>query len=206
MVDAYVVKRSWTSRKTGITKEYETFVCKTCNLQNASDRYERTHGRRPRPEPQIPDDPMTLAYTAGLFDGEGSIGIRLQRARHSPEKRYHAVNLAICSTDRALVDWLRATFGGQVNANHKENAARNYKDAWKWILLSRHAAAFLAAVRPYLRVKGPQADVALRLRAVTGPGGRHLLTDAQFAEREALRMELRALNRRGRIPVNESEA
>ena len=197
--DAYAHTNTYT-RKDGTVRSYPVLICRTCVIERSTARYERVHGRRPRPEPNIPGDPMTLSYVAGLFDGEGTVGIRMGRKPGTTEGRFHSVNVAITSTERSLVDWLKETFGGQVNPNHKENADRNYKDAWKWQLLSRHAGAFLEAVRPYLRVKGPQADVALRLRAVTGPGGRIPLTDDQFAERETLRLELRALNRRGRDP------
>jgi len=130
--------------------------------------------------------------------------IRFLKKKGQTEHKYHALAVSITSTDRPLVDWLAETFGGRVTQNHRENAARNYKDAWKWQLLSRHAAAFLQAVRPFLRLKGPQADLAFELRATTGRGRSVVVTDELFAHRERIRADLHTLNRRGRNPIEET--
>lgn len=150
----------------------------------------------------MPTSVAILAYAAGVFDGEGTVGIRLLHKKGQVEKKYHSVTVAITSTDTALTDWLQCHFGGRVNRNHKENADRNYKEAWKWALLSRHAAAFLEAVRPYLILKAQQARIALALRDEMGEGRRVAITPELFAKREALRLELKARNRRGRPPVD----
>ncbi len=126
--------------------------------------------------------------------------IRRLRKKGHKEKRYHSVAVTVTSTDTALTDWLREHFGGTVAQNHRENAARNYKDAWKWQLLARHAGAFLQAVRPYLLIKGRQADVALELRSEMGNGRTNPITPELFARREALAQEMQRLNRRGRDP------
>ena len=41
------------------------------------------------------------------------------------------------------------------------------KGSWyRWTVVSLQAGAFLRAIRPYLRLKGPQADAALQLDAL----------------------------------------
>lgn len=146
----------------------------------------------------MPTDIATLAYAAGIFDGEGSVVIRSMKKKGEDVARYHNVSVSVTSTDTILTDWLSATFGGRVAANHKENAARNYKDAWKWQLLSQQAENFLRAVHPYLKIKVRQADVAFRLRKTTGAGRATPVTDELFSHRESLKAEMKALNRRGR--------
>jgi hypothetical protein len=195
--DAYHYTRTWTSRKTGVVTTYPVVMCKTC-LRLRGEARNRKLGHKARPAPVMPTDIKILCYTAGLFDGEGTVGIRALPKKGDTEKKYHSVMVAITSTDTAVTDWLQAHFGGKINANHKENAARNYKDAWKWSLYARHAAAFLEAIRPYLIVKSEQARVALELRDEMGDGRRVPITPELFARREALAQELRHLNRRGR--------
>lgn len=75
-------------------------------------------------------------------------------------------------------------------------------------MLSAKAGAFLRIVLPYLIIKAPHADAALRFRETTlahpGPpkgrrsgGTANPVTDELFAYRESLRREIQALNRRG---------
>jgi hypothetical protein len=172
--------------------------CRTCAIEH-SKRFSREHYvAHPRPEPQITNDHDVIVYTAGLFDGEGSIIVRLLRKPGKDIARFHNLSLSITSTDRPVIDWLQANFGGRVGAHHGNERQR---DAWKWQLLSRHAEAFLQAVRPYLIIKRPQADLALELRETMGlPGGAPSITPQLFAERERIRQAIKALNRRGRDP------
>jgi hypothetical protein len=203
LADAYLYERTYTSRKTGAQTLYITRVCRECaRLRGVA--HSRKIGQRARPTPVMPTDKVLLAYAAGIFDGEGSVGIRLIKKKGATEAKYHSVTVSITSTDTALTDWLQCHFGGRVNQNHRENADRNYKDAWKWLLLARHAAAFLEAIRPYLIVKAHQARVALELRDLVGAGRATPVTPELFARREALRLELKALNRRGRPADTES--
>lgn len=177
-------------------------ACKICHkAYHEANYYKR--GNKKRPAPRISTDPLTLAYAAGVFDGEGTVGIRCGHYNKNRGRIHHSVTVAITSTDRALIDWLIEHFGGNAGANHAENAARNYKDAWKWTLLAKHAEAFLKAVRPFLIIKGQQADVALELRADLGDGTNTPLTEEVFARREALKQEMHRLNARGRTPITE---
>ena len=199
LADAYIYPRVWISKKTGESRNYSVRVCRTCILERDTAR-NRARGHRARPAPAMPTDPIILAYAAGIFDGEGTVGIRVLRKKGNAEKKYHSVVVAITSTEPVLTNWLQINFGGRVNPAHKENAARNYKDAWKWTLLARHAAAFLTAIYPYLLVKRPQADVALELRAEMGDGHRKPIDADLFVKRDALKQEMHRLNRRGRDP------
>ena len=50
-----------------------------------------------------------LAYTAGLFDGEGSI--TLTRTKRT---RFRSPQVSVASCDREVLEWLRITFGGSI--------------------------------------------------------------------------------------------
>lgn len=193
--DAYI----FTRKKTG--KRYR--VCRQCSIDNAK-AYNREHYvPHPKPIAEMSDDPAVVAYTAGLFDGEGTVGIRSNRKPGGP-KRYHSLVVSITSTEPALTEWLQTYFGGAVRPNHRENAERNYKDAWKWTLHSRHAAAFLEAVLPHLIAKRPQALVGLKLREIQDERlHSERLTPEVIAQREALKQEMHRLNRRGREPIGD---
>ncbi len=151
----------------------------------------------------MPTEVAVLAYAAGVFDGEGCVLVRLNKKKGQEVAKYHQIAVSVVSTDTKLTDWFQGHFGGKISANHKENAQRNYKDAWKWGLMSRQAEAFLKCVRPYLLVKGPQADVALELQSLMGLGGATVVTETMFGQRESLRLRMKTLNRRGRAPIEE---
>lgn len=57
-----------------------------------------------------------VAYTAGLFDGEGCILIN--RRRYSSDNPTYAgrpqynLQVVIANTDRDIAEWLQTTFGG----------------------------------------------------------------------------------------------
>jgi hypothetical protein len=92
-----------------------------------------------------------IAYTAGIFDGEGcvttsGVGFRV----------------TVSNTDKVLLDWLKSNWGGCVNdmylpSNPKHNVA------WKWIQAKESGIySFLSTIRPYLLLKATQADAVLK--------------------------------------------
>jgi len=63
-----------------------------------------------------------LAYTAGLFDGEGSVVIDVTRsAIGSP---CHSLRITITSTSRMLIDWLLETYEGSASNDTRSSARR----------------------------------------------------------------------------------
>lgn len=140
-----------------------------------------------------------LAYAAGLFDGEGSVMIRLRPGgRFKPgreRKRYHLLTVSLSSTDEVIIAWLNQRWPGVVNQHVYRN--ERHKPAWRWILDASKAEAFLHDVRPYLILKGPQADLAFQLRATLVGRGK-LMDPAVQIERERIAEAMHALNKRGR--------
>lgn len=138
-----------------------------------------------------------LGYLAGLIDGEGTITIGTVVSRSSGLLS-HMLTLGINGTEQKLMHWLSSNVGGAVHSRSR-GGQPHWKPLHYWKVNAVNAAAVLTAVRPLLVIKGEQADVALRLRALGGGRGQRL-TPELVAAREACRQELAHLNRRG-LPI-----
>lgn len=152
--------------------------------------------RRRREPVVMPDDPATLAYAAGIIDGEGNITI-MQRRKRGVDMVYHTFFVRVTSADKCLTDWLHERFGGYVGVSPPRGHQRF--NVHRWAVTSRRAGPFLAAIRPYLVIKQRQADVALALAATKrrdGSGRSPYITKELGEYRESLRQQMLALNRR----------
>lgn len=142
-------------------------------------------------------DIATLAYAAGLFDGEGSIIIR-KRTQRGCLAPVYSLHVSVANTDLPIIEWLQEAWPGHLCKTGLPAKAGRRHAAWKWNLTSRIAAAFLRDVQPYLRIKAEQARIAIELADLIAARNRGLpLTDADVAARDALREELLAQPGRG---------
>lgn len=98
---------------------------------------------------------MNPAYLAGLFDGEGSIGIYRYfggkyalRTQFTQNKNKHSTK---------LFNALMKEFGGNLGL-HRTLSGRL---AFNWQLSSRNAAMFLGVIFPHLLFKREQAALAI---------------------------------------------
>jgi hypothetical protein len=121
------------------------------------------------------------------IDCEGWVSIT---GRHANQ-----IIVGVLNTDPRLLAWLQSRFGGYISPPRVRTNPRA-KPAWTWLLWSPRAQVFLRAIRPYLILKGEQADIALAFALLLGPKGKRL-TPARQVPRDALRRRLRVLNRRG---------
>lgn len=90
---------------------------------------------------------VELAYLAGFFDGEGSLGHYRTGA-----KGIRSFTLTMANTDREIVDTFHRTFGGHVNDKPPSNGF-NKKMMWQWRVTGDKAWDAYYALRPYLRQK-----------------------------------------------------
>ncbi len=148
----------------------------------------------------------SAAYLAGLVDGEGSIGLFIDKRpeRHST---YGAViaRLKIGMCDEALIKWLQThTDSGSVTSWSKHNP--KWRRCWCISWHGRHAALIINAIWPYLRLKRPQAKVLMQWIKIAQSwqnklGGRghteRRYPDSVWQEVEGLAAEIRKLNQRG---------
>jgi len=111
---------------------------------------------------RIPEDERILAYVAGIVDGEGHIGINPSSPGAFKLTWSYSAQMTIVNTDARLMTWLVATFGSSV-ACHNPHRPGHWKLTYAWHLSGENLRRFLLAIRPYLLIKGEQADLALAL-------------------------------------------
>lgn len=122
-----------------------------------------------------------LAYLAGIFDGEGCIDIaRISRKdRWSPTYRLQC-RLAMCNPYIPKLFYFR--FGGSVRTFKRDP---KWSRQWYWHISGVKAVEFLNVIKPYLRLKRAEADLAITFQENIKPtGGKHLPNDT-LAVREA---------------------
>ena len=102
-----------------------------------------------------------MAYFAGLFDGDGYVGIQVDSRDGNFLYAAHVTN-----TDPRPLVRLRELFGGGICPEHR----KQYGCIWKWTIYGRRLDRFLAAIAPYLIIKKDQVDVFFRARQLTCRG------------------------------------
>lgn len=137
---------------------------------------------------------VDLAYIAGFFDGEGSITIH-QNWRPSPRGKSpnHTLQVSIGNTDPSILIWLHANFGGSLVSRQSRP---RHRDVTQWTVRAASALPFLVAIRPFLRMKKRQADVAIEYQKTKSMRGPIRVTPEDIQWREAQRETLRQLNGR----------
>lgn len=123
-----------------------------------------------------------LAYVAGIVDGEGYIGISADhRNRYNSNRPCWRLRVSVTNTNEWLMQYLKFSFGGSISI---KGGKGNKKPCYDWVLNRGHAAEFLKLILPYLRLKRPQAELAIKFQSNISKSTRRL-TDEQFAIREA---------------------
>ena len=91
----------------------------------------------------------TIAYCAGIFDGEGWIGIGSKNSIH----------IRIVNTHKPLIDYLVSLWGGRV---YKRKKKVGNKQAYDFMLRDRESVVrFVTSVYPFLQCRKTNADVAI---------------------------------------------
>lgn len=97
----------------------------------------------------------SLEYMAGLFDGEGHIGVYRYQGKNSPFGIYAQLN----NTCFEVVDLFKSEFGG--NVTHAKDDNPKHRAQAKWYAWRKNAAYALLALYPYLIVKRHEAEIVL---------------------------------------------
>lgn len=101
-------------------------------------------------------------WAAGFFDGEGSINII--KGTNGKGTSYYALSVEVAQVDPRPLQYLKENWGGTVRVVDSKNP--NWNVAYRWTIRSKAAESFLRDIRPWLRVKGEQADIALEFRSI----------------------------------------
>lgn len=150
------------------------------------------------------------AWQAGIVDGEGCITISRQIRKGRPSPAFRAT-INVSNTDRRIVDPFRAAWGGEIYQRKDQRVHKRWQDSFTWHCPDAAVVAFLAAIKPFLRGKGEQADLVLEFiaakkifpRTFVGCGGKNSMRGslplgaAEIKHRESFWNRARALNAKG---------
>lgn len=132
------------------------------------------------------------SYAAGLFDGEGHIGIVYRKAnldsinRKSHYDRY-SMSCSMSQNNGEAISWLTTVFGGSKKfVTGKRGYDQGTYRRWNWVLSANQALRFLCIIRPYLIVKSAEADIAIEFQTETkGKTLGRMRMDAALRQRQA---------------------
>lgn len=146
----------------------------------------------------------TLAYAAGLFDGEGCVTISLTRPKMQTNRRLtprYDLQTKISNTHRPILEWMHDNFGGVIITHYprsKNRDASNWRQAWIWQIKCYPAQKVLELLLPYLKIKREQAILAIEFQQFSQS---HSLqsyanrTREAFERLESYRQQVHMLNR-----------
>lgn len=143
--------------------------------------------------------PTTIAYLAGLIDGEGYIGIKKARRADSVSPIYHE-RIQVRMVHEGAIKLLADTLGGNYYLENPHS--RGGRLLYCWQASDALAARILSTVLPHLIVKRESALMVLRLRASKddplsrrrGSPAKRAMDASIVAERERLYIAAKALN------------
>ncbi len=157
--------------------------------------YERAKARRlaeKGPDPISTLTPETLAYIAGLIDGEGSIFVTV-----GPKGGTVYPTVVVAMTHKPVIEWLASTVAaGKAQLHNQTNLHRHpyMKPQYRFQVFGKRARLLCETLLPYLRVKTEQARL-VSLFPVDGQGGRGKTLDQAISEeRLRLRDQINGLN------------
>lgn len=91
------------------------------------------------------------AYIAGLFDGEGYVGITVANASHR-------LTVAITNTSDEIMNFLQSRYGGSVC---KKQRVDGWKIAYEWYLRNENAYNFLLKIKQFSIIKKERIELAI---------------------------------------------
>lgn len=139
--------------------------------------------------------PLQLAYSAGLFDGEGYISIlRTTGAKQLAAKRkrniWHELTVGMNITTPEATLWFAERWGG-TNLLHP-TIYPNRKRIHMWRISQVMARDFLKDLLPYLKIKREEAVLAIEFQSLkTLRYGRAGIPEANMKRRDEIWYEMR---------------
>jgi len=127
---------------------------------------------------------IEIGYAAGLFDGEGSVGI----SKRSSGQIFLQVQISMRCKE--IPEWFGNHFGGNAVVYKQGKHALGSGPICKWSISGCSAHEFLEIIAPYLIEKREQAEVALEFPNGTGKR----LTSDERKEREYLHRVMKDLH------------
>ena len=150
--------------------------------------------------------PVELSYLAGFIDGDGFIIAHSYCPRKNSQFHQYNLTVGAVNTNKEVLDWIKKNFGGCIQTRKVKDVLK-HKVSYSWRLQSKKAEKLLKHIYPYLKIKKPQARVALEFRKtfdlskyIHYENGVHIgnkVPDNLLNKRLKLREQLKFLNQRG---------
>lgn len=141
----------------------------------------------PQPKP-ITANETTLAYLAGVFDGEGCVSVSIQK------KNTCLLSVSVAMTDRQAVNLFFEVFGDSFKIRNDDTKKGKSKTVYTWKIHNAESAGALEVFSKYCRVKKDvsKKGYELALRFFAGKAGRSCSVEEKNA-RLALMLDIKAL-------------
>lgn len=128
-------------------------------------------------------DEDDLAYAAGFIDGEGCFSVG----------KNWKIAVSCANTDRPIVEWLCANFGGSFCRNGTRLKKPTHRRIYAWQVVSRGADRFCKTIAPYLKVKTEQALLLIAIQQTIMKNGGKRLSPELIDERNRLASKVKEL-------------
>jgi hypothetical protein len=153
-----------------------------------------------RTDPVLIPSAEDIIYAAAFMDGEGCITVRYSSVKLKNGANQSAFASVTCSQadpyGGPVLKWFQERWGGSLRS--KPEGKANARSAWEWCVVSHLAYKFIEDIRPWLKIKGPQADNALLVRELRLARGRgNAMTPEEIVQRQEIKAEAMRLNKRG---------
>lgn len=146
-----------------------------------------------------------IIWAAGFIDGEGTITFkRYNRNSQINYQPYMCCSQVNKPKQIEAVLLLKTLFGGSVYSYRQKSGAKN--DVVQWSIVSRKAEAAIRLLRPFLKVKQEQADLAISFyeKMVIRQGPRKRTVE-ENSFRDSLWVSMRKLNQKGKLTLATTE-
>lgn len=139
-----------------------------------------------------------VAYTAGLFDGEGCVDIYKASTGKASKSPSYMLRVNIVQKDGRVMDFLEKHFDGYVAIDFHGGYYIH-----KWEIRSQAAKRFLEIIQPNVIIKRDQVDLAIEfekakgkyLESLKGHQGFRTLTTEEINRRQSFKESLMKLKR-----------
>ena len=112
---------------------------------------------------------IQISYLAGLFDGEGSVGIyelNNKTTKQGIKRSAWQFKVEIANTDWRIMQWLLDNVGGIVTK--KSQGKAHWSQGYCWHLQGNNSEIFCNLIKPYTIIKTNQIDACLYFRNYWG--------------------------------------
>ena len=147
---------------------------------------------------------LEKSYIAGLFDGEGSVSINKFRTKNPKYKcPSYVLSLTVTNTNKEVIEWLYTKMDGSKHIRKRVWGKSHWKTCYSWMASANKALVVLKAIYPYMRIKKPQAKLAIEFQSLkstkrkfvySGKLKGHTLSPETIAEREQVYIQMRKYN------------